>query len=834
MKAIIMAGGFGTRLRPLTINLPKPMVPIGNLPMMEHVVSLLLASNITDITALVYFQADKIRDYFGDGSAFGVNLSYVQPDDDFGTAGAVRCALETVQEQVLVISGDLVTDFDLTEAITWHNEKGSLATLLLTRMENPLAYGIVITDENGRIVRFLEKPTWGEAFSDTINTGIYILEQSAIELIPPRTNFDFSQNLFPLMLSKQMALYGKTMKGYWKDVGNVEEYRLAHIDLFDDKFKLNLKTECKTSEQGDLFLGERVTMGEGVEFTGKVILGNDVAIESGCKLHNCAIGDRSRLGQSSELTNTTIWSDATIGAEAVMTNAIVGSSARLGENVQLLDDVIVSDSCEIGASATVKANCKIWPGKKVDAGAIVSTSMVWGEKWNRELFTDSKITGLALTEITPEMCVKVGAAFGALVGQGNAVVTSRDASDTSRLLKRSLISGLLAAGVHVSDLEMMPMPVVRYSLRQGNYSAGIYFRHNPQDYRIIDMIFVDGTGLDLPTSKSKRVARMYSGEDFERAALDDIGHLEMTEHVLEDYRDDFMGAIDRDMIRQAGFKVVIDHSNGASSQIFPTLFSNLGIESIELNANLDPRKVSGSLEHADQAIDQLSKIVISLQADIGFLLNPAAEKLTVIDEQGNAIDSQLLLLMVTDLFLRTNETKQLAVPVAASMGVEDLAEKHSVEVIRVPNDHLAMMEIKRSGKADFVGGTRGGFIFPGFQMGSDAMLSTVKVLEMMARTGTHLGDLRKQFGHLAWKSVSVPCPWSRKGTVMRHLITGTADRKRQLIDGVRIFEDNGWVLVAPDRQTAAFNILAESSSPEETERLIEQYTRFIEKSQADE
>jgi len=238
MKAIIMAGGFGTRLRPLTINVPKPMAPIGNSPMMEHVLSLLVKHGITDITSLLYFQPDKIKDYFGDGSAFGVDMKYILPDEDYGTAGAVRYAMADANEPVLVISGDLVTDFDLTEAIKWHRQKKAEATLLLTRMENPLAYGIVISDDDGRIVRFFEKPSWGEAFSDTINTGIYLLEPSAVEMIPMKESFDFSQNLFPEMLKRQMGLYGKIMDGYWKDVGNVDEYHRSASSIAAPTFTL--------------------------------------------------------------------------------------------------------------------------------------------------------------------------------------------------------------------------------------------------------------------------------------------------------------------------------------------------------------------------------------------------------------------------------------------------------------------------------------------------------------------------------------------------------------------------------------------------------------------
>jgi len=633
------------------------------------------------------------------------------------------------------------------------------------------------------------------------------------------------------MLSRQMRLFGKIMKGYWKDVGNVDEYHRVHVDLFAGNVHLELKSEAATSDGTRVHRGKGVRLEEAITFAGTVILGDDVTIGSGSRLENCAIGHRSRIGRGCQLSNTAVWADTVIGDDSQMNDAIVCARNNIGRNVQLSDRVIVSDDCVIGDNATVKSNCKIWPGKTVDEGAIVSTSVVWGEKWNRELFTDSKVTGIALTEMTPEMTVRLGAAFGAFLGRGAQVVSSRDGSDISRLLRRGLIAGLLAAGVNVYDLETMPIPVVRYCLRKGKYNAGVYVRHNPDDFRKIDFIFFDGSGLDMPTSKLKKIERNYFGEEYERATMDTIGHLDEPQRVLDDYRMDFLADIDVDLIRQAGFKIVVDHSNGSSSQIFPTLFSLLGISATELNAYLNPRKFSTSQEEQAQAIVQMSAIVTSLKADIGFLLNSAAEKLTVVDELGKPLDSQLLLLIVTDLYLQLHKPKTIAVPVVASMGVEEIARPYGVDVIRVSNDHRAMMEVHTRGGVDFVGGTRGGFIFPGFQMGADAMLATVKILEMMAKTKSRFGQLRRKHERFVRQSISVPCPWSKKGTVMRRLITESNDKERQLIDGVRIFEDIGWVLVAPDRLNASFYILAESSSKEHTSGLINRYRTFVEESQ---
>jgi mannose-1-phosphate guanylyltransferase/phosphomannomutase len=808
------------------------MVPIGNIPMMEHVVNLLRHHGFTELVSLLFFQAEEIINHFKDGEKFGVKMEYLQPTEDYGTAGAVRYAESFIDDTVLVISGDVLTDFDLKEAVEWHRAKSAEATILLTRVENPLAYGIVIVDDDGRIVRFLEKPSWGEMFSDTINTGIYILEPETVRLIPPKANFDFSQNLYPLMLSREMGLYGLTVSGYWKDVGNIDEYSRAHQDLLGGEINLELGMEKRKIGEADVYLGKDVQLGEDLKMKGVVILGDNSVIGGGAGIDNSVIGSRSRIGEGAEIGNSVVWADSRIGPGSQISQAIICDRVRIGQNVVLLDNVIVSDDSTIGSGATVKAGCKIWPGKSVDEGAIVSSSLVWGEKWNRELFTQSKVTGLALTEITPEMAVKLGGAFGAYLGQAKTVVTSRDASDISRLLKRGLIAGFMAAGVNADDLEMMPIPVVRYALRSGAYAAGVYVRHNPNDYNLIDFIFFNGDGLDMPTAKLKRVERLFSGEDFRRASLNQIGHLDMPQGVLERYRDDFVSAIDHDVIRKSGFKVVIDYANGGASMVFPTIFSQLGINLIALNAFLDPRKFSRHPDENAQSIVQLSSIVKTLHADIGFMINPAAEKLTVVDENGYFIDNQLLLLLVTDLFLRTHAARRVAVPVAASMGVEKIAEHYGVEVIRVRNSHLAMMEAHQQDGVDFVGGTLGGFIFPGFQMGSDAILAAICILEMLAREKVRLGELRGHYERYIRKEIRIPCPWSKKGQVMRRLIADTESAPRQLIDGVRVIENGGWVLVAPDDLTASFNILAESESKDYVDEMLDRYRKLVEEAQS--
>ena len=241
MKAVIMAGGEGSRLRPLTCDKPKPMVPVMNRPLMEYSVELLRACGLRDIAVTLQYLPEQIREHFGDGSRFGVNLQYYVEEDPLGTAGSVKNAAPFLDETFVVVSGDALTDVDLTEAIAFHRSRGALATLVLKSVENPLEYGVVMLDPGGRIVRFLEKPGWGEVFSDTVNTGIYILEPEVLAYVEPGKMVDFSKDIFPRLLERGEPLYGYVMEGFWCDVGDLREYARAHRQVLERRVKVNLK-----------------------------------------------------------------------------------------------------------------------------------------------------------------------------------------------------------------------------------------------------------------------------------------------------------------------------------------------------------------------------------------------------------------------------------------------------------------------------------------------------------------------------------------------------------------------------------------------------------------
>jgi mannose-1-phosphate guanylyltransferase/phosphomannomutase len=240
VKAVVMAGGEGTRLRPLTSNQPKPMVPIVGKPCMEHILGLLKAHGMEQVVVTLAFMPQAIRSYFGTGETMGLEIEYSVEEQPLGTAGSVRLASDALDETFVVISGDARCDVDLTALVAAHREKGADVTIGLKPVPNPLEFGIVVTDEDGRIERFLEKPSWGQVFSDTINTGIYVLEPEVLRHVPTDRPYDFSKELFPLLLEMGRPLYGHVLDGYWQDIGTIEQYRQANFDALEERVRLNI------------------------------------------------------------------------------------------------------------------------------------------------------------------------------------------------------------------------------------------------------------------------------------------------------------------------------------------------------------------------------------------------------------------------------------------------------------------------------------------------------------------------------------------------------------------------------------------------------------------
>ncbi|HEV7537060.1 MAG TPA: NDP-sugar synthase, partial [Acidimicrobiia bacterium] len=322
MKAVVMAGGEGTRLRPLTSNQPKPMMPMANRPLMEHVVRRLAFHGFDDIVVTVAFLASHIRNYFGDGSELGVAMRYATEETPLGTAGSVRNAAAELDDTFMVISGDVLSDIDLGSVVKAHRSSGALATIALRRVENPVDFGIVITSADGWVERFLEKPTWGQVFSDTINTGIYVLEPEILDLIPEHEPVDFSEAVFPAALKRGLAIQGLVVDGYWEDVGTVDAYHRAHRDVLDGRVAVDIP---------GFRLGDGIWLGEGSEIDpaatvdGPAIIGAYSRVEAGAHLAEYTVlGSNVRVGADSFIERSVVHDNVYLGPGVRLRGAVVG------------------------------------------------------------------------------------------------------------------------------------------------------------------------------------------------------------------------------------------------------------------------------------------------------------------------------------------------------------------------------------------------------------------------------------------------------------------------------------------------------------------------------
>jgi mannose-1-phosphate guanylyltransferase / phosphomannomutase len=811
MKAVIMAGGFGTRLRPLTTHIPKPLVPVGNVPIMEHTVRLLQRYGFTDLLVLLYFLPETITAYFGDGSRWGVHMSYATPAADLGTAGAVRFATGDLSEPMLVVSGDVLTDFDLAAAVRFHRERRAEATIVLTRVESPLAYGIVIIDEHGRIVRFLEKPTWGEVFSDTINTGIYLLEPSVLAAIPTGRPYDFSKELFPALLAAGRGLYGHVAVGYWRDVGDLPEYRRAQLDVLHGVIRPDISGTRTDASDHQVWIDEGARVDYLAKIQGPVIIGRGATVASGVRLASCVIGPGSRVDRGASIEGSVLWEDVEVGPGAVIKEAIVGRQAIVGANAYLAEGVVVGDYCRIGESATVKANAKVWPYKEVEDGATLAMSLVWGERWSRSLFGRYGVSGLGNIEISPEFTAKLGAAFGAVVGRRQTIITSRDHHKASRMINRALMSGLLSVGVDVQDLGVAPVSVVRYQASALGLAGGSHVRRSPFDPQLLDIKFFDHRGLECAPAREKTIERLFFMEDFQRAPMDETGVLSFPHAGTDRYRDGLLESVQPEVIRRAGLRMVLDYAFGSASSIFPAVLGALGVDVISLNAYLDERRITKTTEEFERSLDTLSNIVRTLGADLGVLLDTGGEKVFLVDEKGEILPGDLTLALVALLVMRTHSPGRLVVPVTASRALDRLAEEHGFQITRSRSTPRALTEAALAPDVVLAGEELGGLIFPRFQPAFDAMAAVVHLVEMMARLDVRLHQLTRAVPESHVVRVEVPCPDERKGAVMRRLIESTKNEEVELVEGVRVRRGEEWVAAIPDADRACFHVVAEAS-----------------------
>ena len=814
MRAVLMAGGSGTRLRPLTCELPKPMVPVLNRPIAEHIVNLLKRHDITEIIATLHYLPDVMKDYFHNGSDFGVKMNYaVEDEQPLGTAGCVKNVEEMLDETFVVISGDSITDFDLREAIAFHQEKGSKATLILTRVPNPIEFGVVITDQDNRIQRFLEKPSTSEIFSDTVNTGTYILEPEVLKYLPPAEESDFSQDLFPLLLERGEPMYGYVAEGYWCDVGHLEAYREAQYDALEKKVIIDF---AYRETEPSIWIGENTYIDPTAIVESPCLIGNNCRIGARVKiLAGTVVGDNVTINSDAELNRPIVWNGALIGEESILSACVIGRGTRVDRRSQILEGAIIGQLCNIGEEAQINTGVRVWPSKRIESGAILNINLIWGNIAHRNLFGQRGVSGLANIDITPEFAVKLGAAYGSTLKPSSWVVTSRDQRTVSRMVSRSLIAGLMSVGINIQNLESTAIPISRTMTPQLGVAGGIHVRLHPDRHDYILIEFFDQHGINISKAKEKKIEGAYFKEDLRRVPVIDIGNVSYPAQVVDTYRQTFETQLNIEAIRNSNTQIVIDYVYSVSGAILPQLLAKFGCDAVVLNASLRQQAISA--QEREDLLVRLGHVVEALKANFGVQVSANGESLVLVDESGLQIRGEDLTALMVNTILTAYPRGTVVVPVSASSAIEQIARRHDGIVIRTKANPTALMEASQTNPNVVLGGSgEMGFIFPQLHPGFDAMFTIAKLIEMLTVQERSLTQVRAELPIVCHKSHSLRCPWKIKGALMRYLVETESSEKLELIDGVKIIEphSDNWVLILPDAGEPFVHIYANSDSRE--------------------
>jgi mannose-1-phosphate guanylyltransferase/phosphomannomutase len=681
---------------------------------------------------------------------------------------------------------------------------------------------VVITDEEGRIKRFLEKPGWGEVFSDTVNTGIYILEPSIFKLFQPGKVFDFSKELFPLLLANGEPLYGFVAPGYWSDIGNLEQYRQAHCDLLAGQIKLEIPGK---EVQPGVWAGEGTIIAPNTTIEGPVILGAGCQIQSEAKIAEFSvIGDGTRIGAGSSIKRSIVWDQCYLGEYSELRGAILADYCYLkGKNV-IYEGAVLGRKVSLGSRATIKPQVKVWPEKMIESGCTLNESLIWAPKSPRSLFGNMGIRGTVNREITPEMAVKLGGVFGAHLKPGAGVVVGCDDSPPARIFKRALISGILAAGAGVYDLGTLTTAVTRYGVVSLEAKGGVHVHLSPQDPEGITIQFFDQQGLNIDKGTERSLENAFFTEDFPRVAATAMGELTFVPQLIEPYLQGLLDPDQKELIRQAHYKAMVVYDQSSLSLILSELLHELGLEAHSVGEPPhSPHERSKNIKELLSTVSRVRDGIKETSADLGIIVDgDHGERLIILDEAGEILKEEQLTSLIAFLVLKYQPEASVPVQVTAPNYLEDLAREFHGRVIRTKTSPRSLMEWVVQEKL-FLSPDGSHHHHPQF----DALFSLVKLLELLSREKISLAKAKRMIPQVERSYGEIECPWEQKGRVMRNLFEENKEMRLEMMDGLKVYHEKGWALVLPDAEEPVFKIYSEAGTSEEADALTNEYRNRI-------
>jgi mannose-1-phosphate guanylyltransferase/phosphomannomutase len=770
---------------------------------MDYTVDLLKKHGIQEIAVTLAYLPRVVKDYFEDGTDFGVSFQYFVEDAPLGTAGSVKNAAGFLPETFVVISGDALTDLDISDAVAFHKERGSLATLVLHRQQIPLEYGVVITDKENRITRFLEKPSWGEVFSDTVNTGIYILEPEVLDYVSPGKQFDFSKDVFPKLLEDNKPMYGYVADCYWCDIGDLRSYRQAQFDVLEGKVAVEVGG---TLQKPGIWLGKDCHVAEDVTITPPVYVGKGCTIGQGARIGPLTVlNDFCLIEDRASLKRTVAWKDSSVARGAEVRGATICDSVCVGPKARLFDDSVVGCRTVLEQGVTLRQGAKVWPDKRITEDTVVSQNLVWGSRLSRRLFGRKDIKGRFNMEVTPEFASRLGSSFASLAANNGSLMVAGDNSEAAALVADALSVGILACGTRVIRASGLVMPMVRFAVRHYKAEGGIHVRLDPDKPEQLHLEFVNASGANIDRNTERKLEKAINGDSFQRVGSGQVEITQRTDDIPRLYFVEWaskLRALGPGRKQARPLQVVL----GAESE----LMTFLGGSFLSY--------IGCVVKRAENSLASVKGEVRNSNADMGVFLAADGEGILAVDESGGVVGPDVYKALSMSLALKV-KGKSVIIPHDAPQALRNMAK--GAEIIQVKSEPAEVMTAMLSrGSGDERATLQYLLHFDGIQ-------AAARIADFLASRKLRLSQVLKSLPDLNYRAAAVPCQWTDKGRVLRQLVAEQNKRKMELYEGVKIWDDRGWALVLPDSEKPRFNIYAQGNSEEFAEELAAEFSERV-------
>ena len=780
MKAIVMAGGEGTRLRPLTCAVPKPMVTLLDKPMLAYVTEHLLRHGISQMALTLGYLPSVVTDWFEDNKPQNVHMEFFVEDVPLGTAGSVKNAAPFIDDTFLIVSGDALTDIDLTAAVQAHKAGGAMATIVLKRLGSPLEYGVVITSDEGGVERFVEKPGWEDVFSDTVNTGIYVLEPEVLDLILDRTQFDFAKNVFPLMMNKGMPIYGWVADGYWCDVGNIESYIKAHEDML----KGLVQVDIPGRNAGGIWVGEGASISNSALIQSPGFIGTGAVIGDGAKIGRYAcVGAGSRVGAYANLKRCVLHKDTRIGRHAKLSGCVVAANSAVGERASVYEGAVVGERSALSGESRVSPRVRIWPEKQISTGAVVGENIVWGSGERTGFIGRGGFVGDIGVDLTPLRLAKI---FGAVAEHmsGKRVAVCTDGSPLCCAALRQAEGMLTMSGVDVLAMKSMLRPVCA-QLAQTLDAGLCIMLHAHKQKMYVDLFEPELFMLSKQTRRKIEAKYFAQGEQLSCTETGEQTWVELAERF---YLSAISQKMDWSVVKSAGLKAIVAGGRDADA---------LAAKALEACGVRVSRFHGEAIGRAVQDEEAAFGVRMSKNGQTGSLYLP----------DGRVLGPDECRTLAYYLVMNTLSGSEISLPSGVTRAVVTMADILGLSYSFASEEEAAASLSVDARRVLF-----------------DGVFMLCRFAEHLARTGLSASEIGGMIEPSHMKVKVVGCDWEDIGRVIGGVY---AQGGATASEGLRLDVAGGYGYICPHATRPTIIIRTEGDTEEFAAELCEKYTDMV-------